>query len=56
MADRGLRPVLESIEGDGCPVCGQEALIINVNGPDEIGIRPCGHVVDTMLDMWGNNE
>lgn len=43
---RGLRPVLESIEWDGCPVCGEKPMIINVNGPDEIGIRPCGHVID----------
>ena len=44
--DRGLQPVLDSIQFDGCPFCGAEAGEISVNGPDEIIIHSCGHVVD----------
>lgn len=42
---RGLRPVLDSIEFDGCPFCGERPSMINVNGPDEIALN-CGHVLN----------
>lgn len=43
---RGLRPVLDAIEFDGCPLCGEQPAMISVNGPDEIILHGCGHVLD----------
>lgn len=50
--NRGLRPILESIEWDGCPFCGEPSSMIGVNGPDEI-VLSCGHRVDGEAMLGG---
>ena len=47
--ERGLRPILDSIDFHGCPICGEEALDLKVNGPEEIIIGPCGHRIDATV-------
>lgn len=44
--NRGLQPVLDSIEFDGRPYCGDPTQSIQINGPDEIILGGCSHVVD----------
>lgn len=43
---RGLQPILDSIRFDGCPYCGETPVTIQVNGPEEIVLEGCGHVVN----------
>lgn len=50
---RGLRPVLDSIEFDGCPLCGERPTMSDVNGPDEI-VLSCGHVIDARA--WADEQ
>lgn len=40
-----FQAILDQIEAEGCPRCGEPAGTISVNGPSEI-ILECGHVVD----------
>lgn len=37
--NRGLRPVLESLEGDGCPIRDERTAMIYVNGSEEIDLE-----------------
>lgn len=45
--NRGLRPVLDAVEFDGCPFCSSEPTATSMNGPSEILSHGCGHVIDT---------
>lgn len=50
--NRGLQPILDAIEMDGCPFCGNTPAMIHVNGPDQIVLEGCGHVVDA--ESWAD--
>lgn len=50
---RGLRPVLDSIEFDGCPFCGEHPVGVDLRGPDDIRLS-CGHVVDAKA--WADEQ
>jgi hypothetical protein len=52
--NRGLRPILDSIRFEGCPYCGEVPGFIHVNGPDEIVLEGCGHVVDAKV--WADSQ
>ena len=52
--NRGLQPVLDAIEFDGCPRCGEEPEMISVNGPQEIILHGCGHVLD--VQGWADAQ
>ena len=56
--NRGLQPVLDAIEFDGCPRCGEEPEMISVNGPQEIILHGCDHVLDAKAwaDAQYSNE
>jgi hypothetical protein len=41
-----LQSVLDLIDAEGCPHCGEPAGTIFVDGPNEILLEGCGHVVD----------
>jgi hypothetical protein len=41
-----LQSVLDLIDAEGCPRCGEPAGTIFVDGPSEIILEGCGHVVD----------
>lgn len=41
-----LKAILNLIETEGCPSCGADAGTIFVNGPSEIILEGCGHVID----------
>jgi hypothetical protein len=49
---RGIQPILDSIRLDGCPFCGDDPITIQVNGPDEIVLEGCGHIVD--VEGWAD--
>lgn len=37
---------LDHLEDEGCPYCGELPSTIHINGPEEIVLESCGHVVD----------
>jgi len=52
MPNQGLNPVLNEIENKGCPLCREIPVAIEINGPDEILLRGCGHVVNA--EEWAD--
>lgn len=42
-----FQSILDYIEEEGCPRCGELPIIININGPQEVVLDGCGHVIDT---------
>lgn len=52
--NRGLRPVIDSIKAEGCPFCGEEPKTIDIQGPDDIRLEGCGHVVD--VKQWADSR
>ena len=51
--NRGLRPVLDSIDFHGCPNCGEHPVEIQVDGPNYIRLS-CGHVV--RAEAWADEQ
>lgn len=45
LGEPDFQTVLDLLEDEGCPVCGEPAGGIEVRGPDKI-VLSCGHVVD----------
>lgn len=45
LGDSTLQSVIDFLQDDGCPRCGELQSAIDVNGPDEI-VLECGHVID----------
>lgn len=41
-----LQNILDLIETDGCPHCGGDPGAVSINGPSEIILHECGHIVD----------
>ena len=48
-----LQTVIDLIEDEGCPVCGESPGGIQVNGPNEI-VLGCGHVLDAQAWIDGH--
>lgn len=46
LAKPNFQSVLDLIDADGCPYCGELSGTIFVDGPSEIILKGCGHVVD----------
>ncbi len=40
-----LETVVEMVQEEGCPACGERPSHVSVNGPDEI-VLSCGQVID----------
>lgn len=51
--NRGLRPVLDAIDLDGCPYCGEHPIGVDLRGPDDIRLS-CGHIVNAKA--WADNQ
>lgn len=40
-----LKAVIEFLQDDGCPLCGEHPTTLDLNGPNEIVLK-YGHIVD----------
>lgn len=45
LGEPNLRSIIELIEAEGCPECGEPTIARSINGPVEL-ILDCGDVVD----------
>lgn len=51
--NRGLRPVFDAINMDGCPICGEQTVGVRVEGPQDIRLACC-HGVD--VKEWADER
>lgn len=51
--NRGLRPIVEAIEIEGCPLCGEQPVGIQIDGPQDIRLT-CGHLLDAK--RWADEQ